>query len=160
VQERNHWRPSLLHLRTKFLLLQALAFSIFFFFFLFLFSFPINGSCMVLWGFYGKMARFNHNKHHSSTAKLVFLISCAGLLGAALIADILWASSSSAAPTYLSIASSWALEKSRIVVVQNVTTNIAHHKVSSVTKCPILWVCIYSFSVPNLFLFLPVSVNF
>jgi len=71
---------------------------------------------MVLWGFYGKMARFNHNKHHSSTAKLVFLISFAGLLGATLIADILWASSSYAAPAYLSIVSSWALEKSRIVV--------------------------------------------
>ncbi|KAE8021364.1 hypothetical protein FH972_007259 [Carpinus fangiana] len=74
------------------------------------------------------MARFNHNKHHSSTTKLVFLISCAGLLGAALIADFLWASSSSAAPAYLSIASSWALEKSGILVVQNVTHNIAHHK--------------------------------
>jgi hypothetical protein len=84
--------------------------------------------------------RFNHNKHHSSTTKLVFLISCAGLLGAALIADFLWASSSSAAPAYLSIASSWALEKSGILVVQNVTHNIAHHKVNTVTKCPIWWV--------------------
>lgn len=86
------------------------------------------------------MARSNHNKHHSSTTKLVFLISCAGLLGAALIADFLWASSSSAAPAFLSIASSWALEKSGIVVVQNVTPYIAHHKVSTLTKCPILWV--------------------
>lgn len=68
----------------------------------------------------GKMARFVH-KHtpssSSATKKLVFLISCAGLLGAALIADFIWASSSSSA--YLSIASNWALEKTGIVVVSN-----------------------------------------
>lgn len=68
--------------------------------------------------------RFNH-KYHSSPTKLVFLLSCAALLGAALIADFLWASSSSSGGSaYLSIASNWALEKSGILVVPNVTTNI------------------------------------
>ncbi|XP_043721742.1 kelch repeat-containing protein At3g27220-like [Telopea speciosissima] len=62
------------------------------------------------------MAR-NNGKLASS--KLVFLLSCAGLLGAALIADFLWASSflSSA---YSSIASNWVLEKSETVVVPNI----------------------------------------
>uniref|UniRef100_A0A2N9FYL5 Kelch repeat-containing protein n=1 Tax=Fagus sylvatica TaxID=28930 RepID=A0A2N9FYL5_FAGSY len=68
--------------------------------------------------------RFNH-KYHSSPTKLVFLLSCAALLGAALIADFLWASSSSSGGSaYLSVASNWALEKSGILVVPNVTTNI------------------------------------
>ncbi|KAF3444489.1 hypothetical protein FNV43_RR14181 [Rhamnella rubrinervis] len=57
------------------------------------------------------MARFAH-KHTSSFSakKLVFFILGAGLLVAALTADFLWASSSA----YLSIASNWALEKTRI----------------------------------------------
>lgn len=65
-----------------------------------------------------KMARFvhKHTPSSSATKKLVFFISCAGLLGAALIADFIWASSSSAC---LSIASNWALEKTGIVVVSN-----------------------------------------
>lgn len=67
------------------------------------------------------MARFNH-KYHSSSTKLVFLTSCAGLLGAALIADFLWTSSySSAGSAYLSVASNWALEKSGIIAVPNAT---------------------------------------
>ncbi|KAB1211782.1 hypothetical protein CJ030_MR5G001779 [Morella rubra] len=69
------------------------------------------------------MARSTHKHHSSSTTKLVFLISCAGLLGAALIVDFLWASSSysTAAAPYLSAASKWALQKSGIEVVPNVT---------------------------------------
>ncbi|KAF8378132.1 hypothetical protein HHK36_029469 [Tetracentron sinense] len=56
---------------------------------------------------------------HSST-KFVFLLSCAGLLGVALIADFLWASSSSSSSAYSSFASNWALEKSGSVIVPNV----------------------------------------
>ncbi|XP_075640493.1 kelch repeat-containing protein At3g27220-like [Castanea sativa] len=67
------------------------------------------------------MARFNH-KYHSTSTKLAFLLSCAGLLGVALIADFLWTSSySSAGSAYLSVASNWALEKSGIIAVPNAT---------------------------------------
>ncbi|XP_043712660.1 kelch repeat-containing protein At3g27220-like isoform X2 [Telopea speciosissima] len=63
-----------------------------------------------------KMAR-NSGKHAST--KLVFLLSFAGFLGAALIADFFWASSSSLSSAYSSIASNWVLEKSETVVVPN-----------------------------------------
>ena len=95
--------------------------------------------------------RFNH-KYHSSPTKLVFLLSCAALLGAALIADFLWASSSSSGGSaYLSVVSNWALEKSGILVVPNVATNIVD-KVSTLTKCIILWIPSLSFN--SIFLFL------
>ena len=82
------------------------------------------------------MARFNH-KYHSSSTKLVFLTSCAGLLGAALIADFLWTSSySSAGSAYLSVASNWALKKSGIIAVPNATAK-TDDKVSTLTKCAI-----------------------
>ncbi|KAJ4958327.1 hypothetical protein NE237_025438 [Protea cynaroides] len=59
------------------------------------------------------------NAGKRTSTKLVFLLSCAGLLGAALIADFLWASSSSHSHAYASIASNWVLEKSGTVVVPN-----------------------------------------
>ncbi|KAF5479775.1 hypothetical protein F2P56_000567 [Juglans regia] len=69
------------------------------------------------------MARFNRIKHHSSTAKLVFLTSCAGLLGVALVVHFLWASSSFyVASFYSSVAPIWVLEKSGVLVVTDVTT--------------------------------------
>ena len=90
------------------------------------------------------MARFNH-KYHSSSTKLVFLTSCAGLLGAALIADFLWTSSySSAGSAYLSVASNWALEKSGIIAVPNATAK-TDDKVSTLTKCAISWIPDLSF---------------
>ena len=90
------------------------------------------------------MARFNHN-YHSSSTKLVFLTSCAGLLGVALIADFLWTSSySSVGSAYLSVASNWALEKSGIIAVPNATAK-TDDKVSTLTKCAISWISNLSF---------------
>lgn len=70
------------------------------------------------------MGRFDHKLKSSSPCsaiKLVILISIAGLLGAALIADFLYASSSSlsssSSSAYLSVASNWALEKSGIIFI-------------------------------------------
>lgn len=60
-----------------------------------------------------------HNSSYSSK-KLVLLISIAGLLGAAFIADFIWTSSSS---SYLSISSNWALEKNGVIDVSNEDTN-------------------------------------
>lgn len=62
-------------------------------------------------------------KHGSlSPKKLVFLISCAGLLGAVLITGRLWASSSynsySLSPSHFSIASNWSRAKIGIVAGQ------------------------------------------
>ena len=91
-----------------------------------------------------KNGQVNH-KYHSSSTKLVFLTSCAGLLGAALIADFLWTSSySSAGSAYLSVASNWALEKSGIIALPNATAK-TDDKVGSFTECAILWIPNLSF---------------
>lgn len=73
------------------------------------------------------MGKFVH-KHNlsSSSKKLVFLISIAGLLGAALIANFLWASSSS---PYSSVALNLALEKTRVIIVSKEDS----HNASSVS---------------------------
>ncbi|XP_010259872.1 PREDICTED: kelch repeat-containing protein At3g27220-like isoform X2 [Nelumbo nucifera] len=63
------------------------------------------------------MARPNA-KHVSS--RLFFLFLFVGLLALALISDFLWASSSSLASAYSSLASNWASEKSGSVVIHNV----------------------------------------
>lgn len=55
----------------------------------------------------GEAAMARPGGKHAST-KYVVVVSCVGLLAAALIADFLWASSS---PSYLSAASSWAVDK-------------------------------------------------
>lgn len=72
------------------------------------------------------MSRFTqHHTHSSSAAKWVFLTSCACLLGGALVADFLWASSSYSSSAYSFISSNLALDKSGTLVVPNVTTNEA-----------------------------------
>ncbi|CAB4305772.1 unnamed protein product [Prunus armeniaca] len=72
------------------------------------------------------MSRFTqHHTHSSSPAKWVFLTSCACLLGGALVADFLWASSSYSSSAYSFISSNLALDKSGTLVVPNVTANEA-----------------------------------
>ncbi|XP_034209172.1 kelch repeat-containing protein At3g27220-like isoform X2 [Prunus dulcis] len=72
------------------------------------------------------MSRFTqHHTHSSSAAKWVFLTSCACLLGGALVADFLWASSSYSSSAYSFISSNLALDKSGALVVPNVTANEA-----------------------------------
>ncbi|KAG7023896.1 Kelch repeat-containing protein, partial [Cucurbita argyrosperma subsp. argyrosperma] len=78
----------------------------------------------------------NHQKNASSTKKLVFLITCAALLGAALIADVLWTSSSSLSSSYFSISSNWAIRRPEVLVVpdsstDNVTTRVDEKQVDS-----------------------------
>lgn len=91
------------------------------------------------------MARFNRIKHRSSTAKLVFLTSFAGLLGVALVVHFIWASSSFyVASFYSSVAPIWVLEKSGVVVVTNVTTTKIADKVSTLTNWQVLWIPILS----------------
>ena len=67
----------------------------------------------------------NHQKNASSTKKLVFLITCAALLGAALIADVLWTSSSSLSSSYFSISSNWAIRRPEVLVVPDSSTDNA-----------------------------------
>ncbi|ONI19866.1 hypothetical protein PRUPE_3G302200 [Prunus persica] len=75
------------------------------------------------------MSRFTqHHTHSSSAAKWVFLTSCACLLGGALVADFLWASSSYSSSAYSFISSNLALDKSGALVVPNVTANEADQK--------------------------------
>ncbi|XP_021833281.1 kelch repeat-containing protein At3g27220-like isoform X2 [Prunus avium] len=75
------------------------------------------------------MSRFTqHHTHSSSAAKWVFLTSCACLLGGALVADFLWASSSYSFSAYSFISSNLALDKSGTLVVPNVTANEAGQK--------------------------------
>ncbi|XP_022133686.1 kelch repeat-containing protein At3g27220-like [Momordica charantia] len=76
----------------------------------------------------------NHQKNASYTKKLVFLLTCAGLLGSALIADILWTSSSSSSSAYLSIASNWALERTKFPVVPDESTDNAGKEVSTLEE--------------------------
>ncbi|KAK9272490.1 hypothetical protein L1049_002863 [Liquidambar formosana] len=59
-------------------------------------------------------------KHTCTRYSVILTLS--GLLGAALVVDFLWASSSFSSSAYQSIASNWALQKSRIIVVPNVAT--------------------------------------
>lgn len=76
------------------------------------------------------MAKFthHHNHGHSPRKKLAFVASLSGLVGAALIADFFWASSSSTS-AYLSLASNWAREKSGIIVFPNVLPSPEAEKV-------------------------------
>ncbi|XP_008231163.1 PREDICTED: kelch repeat-containing protein At3g27220-like [Prunus mume] len=75
------------------------------------------------------MSRFTQqHTHSSSAAKWVFLTSCACLLGVALVADFLWASSSYSSSAYSFISSNLALDKSGTLVVPNVTANEADQK--------------------------------
>lgn len=85
------------------------------------------------------MGRFDHKLKSSSrcsATKLVILISIAGLLGAALITDFLYASSSSfsssSSSAYLSVASNWALEKSGIIFIPSEDRTDKASKVGSV----------------------------
>ncbi|GAV85766.1 Kelch_4 domain-containing protein/Kelch_6 domain-containing protein [Cephalotus follicularis] len=71
-----------------------------------------------------RFAQYKH-KHKHTSSKLVFLLACAGLLGVALFADVLWFSSSSSLYSSLSIASNWALEKSGIFIVPKISTKEA-----------------------------------
>ncbi|KAL6139461.1 hypothetical protein ACLB2K_057765 [Fragaria x ananassa] len=75
------------------------------------------------------MARLTQNhstsSYSSSKLKWVFLTCCAALLGAALILDFLWASSSYSSSAYSIIGSSLALQKTATLVVLNVTANNA-----------------------------------
>lgn len=69
------------------------------------------------------MARFDHHKQHTYTKTGYWFLCVLGLLGAALIADFMWASSSSSfssSSAHLSVASNWALEKSGVVVIPHV----------------------------------------
>lgn len=69
------------------------------------------------------MARFDHHKQHTYTKTGCWFLCVLGLLGAALIADFMWASSSSSfssSSAHLSVASNWALEKSGVVVIPHV----------------------------------------
>ncbi|GLU02205.1 hypothetical protein SLE2022_194650 [Rubroshorea leprosula] len=73
-----------------------------------------------------KPASHNLLHHHyskSNWSKLVIILACAGLLGAALAFNVFWASSYSLSSTYISVASNWALEKSGMIVVPSVGTN-------------------------------------
>lgn len=75
------------------------------------------------------MARFAHHNKHAYTKAGVCFLCVFGLLGAALIADFMWASSSSFSSAYLSIASKWAIEKSGVVVIPNVNATKIDHQV-------------------------------
>ncbi|KDO55678.1 hypothetical protein CISIN_1g013909mg [Citrus sinensis] len=69
------------------------------------------------------MARFDHHNKHTYTKTGCWFLCVLGLLGAALIADFMWASSSSSfssSSAHLSVASNWALEKSGVVVIPHV----------------------------------------
>ncbi|GLT33129.1 hypothetical protein SLA2020_077420 [Shorea laevis] len=66
---------------------------------------------------------FHHHHSKSSWSKLVIILGCAALLGAALAFNVFWASSYSLSSTYISVASNWALEKSGMIVVPGVGTN-------------------------------------
>ncbi|KAL9457907.1 hypothetical protein AB3S75_006865 [Citrus x aurantiifolia] len=69
------------------------------------------------------MARFDHHIKHTYTNTGCWFLCVLGLLGAALIADFMWASSSSSfssSSAHLSVASNWALEKSGVVVIPHV----------------------------------------
>lgn len=70
------------------------------------------------------MARLGHNNNNKNaiSRKVVFLLSCAALLGVALIADFLWALSTSTSSAYQSIASNWALGKSGSIIVPSFNT--------------------------------------
>lgn len=63
----------------------------------------------------------HHNKPNWS--KLVVIWACAGLLGLALVVNVIWASSSSFTSAYKVIASNFAVEKSAVIVVPNVAAN-------------------------------------
>lgn len=77
------------------------------------------------------MARFAHHNKHTYTKTGCWFLCVLGLLGAALIADFMWASSSSSSSSsaYLSIASNWALEKSGVVVIPHVNATKIDHQV-------------------------------
>ncbi|KAK4772595.1 hypothetical protein SAY86_014370 [Trapa natans] len=68
------------------------------------------------------MAKFthHHNHRHSPWKKLALVALLASFVGAILIADSFYASSSSSSPAYLSLASNWARQKPEIVVLPNV----------------------------------------
>ncbi|KAL9454321.1 hypothetical protein AB3S75_009830 [Citrus x aurantiifolia] len=80
------------------------------------------------------MARFAHHNKHTYTKTGCWFLCVLGLLGAALIADFMWASSSSSSSSseYLSIASNWALEKSGVVVIPHVNATKVDHQRESV----------------------------
>ncbi|KAJ0053927.1 hypothetical protein Pint_02930 [Pistacia integerrima] len=78
------------------------------------------------------MARFTHSNKHTYTGTLL-LLSCLALIGAALIADFMLASSSYS-PAYLSIASKWAREKSGFIVVPNLNASKVGQKESMAVK--------------------------
>ncbi|KAA8540167.1 hypothetical protein F0562_024270 [Nyssa sinensis] len=61
------------------------------------------------------MGRTATGKHKSTK----FVLICVGLLGAGLIADLLWASSSSSSSAYRYIASNWPPKKSESFIVPN-----------------------------------------
>ncbi|KAI4348279.1 hypothetical protein L6164_009016 [Bauhinia variegata] len=69
------------------------------------------------------MAKLQHK--HTTPNIYIIPICCAGILGAALIANFLWASFSS---SYISITSNWAVEKSGSIVVPNATTTTSKKK--------------------------------
>lgn len=81
------------------------------------------------------MARFDHHKQHTYTKTGCWFLCVLGLLGAALIADFMWASSSSSfssSSAHLSVASNWALEKSGVVVIPHVNATKIDHQRESV----------------------------
>ncbi|GKV07913.1 hypothetical protein SLEP1_g19614 [Rubroshorea leprosula] len=65
----------------------------------------------------------HHHHSKSNWSKLVIILACAALLGAALAFNVFWASSYSLSSTYISVASNWALQKSGMIVVPSVRTN-------------------------------------
>ncbi|KAJ4729410.1 Kelch repeat-containing protein [Melia azedarach] len=75
-----------------------------------------------------KFSQHNINKH-TYKARTVWTLSFLCFLGVALIADFMWASSSStSSPLYFSIASNWALEKSGIVIISNFDSSTTDHQ--------------------------------
>lgn len=81
------------------------------------------------------MARFAHHNKHTYTKTGCWFLCVLGLLGAALIADFMWASSSSSfssSSAHLSVASNWALEKSGVVVIPHVNATKIDHQRESV----------------------------
>lgn len=102
------------------------------------------------------MARFIHHNNKHTYTKTFLLLSCLGLIGAAIILHVIWASSSYSS-AYLSIASKWAIEKSRFIVVPNVNaTNVGQvHVLFLLLYCICQWHFLYvDFNVIFFFLLL------
>ncbi|PKI33667.1 hypothetical protein CRG98_045943, partial [Punica granatum] len=70
----------------------------------------------------------HHNHRHAPWKKWAVVATCAGLFGAALIADFFWASSS-ATSAYLSLASNWARQRTGIIVLPTVPSQADEKKV-------------------------------